>query len=248
MENIFTDNLNAILAGVITTLLTIIGIVAQRYLSKIKKNLDLQTAQKTPEEAEEDMGFSLWCDRAIMDIIAETRVKTDSARAYVIRFHNGTYFSNRQPIWKLTCTHESTAKGVEYLTTKDVQSLPASNVLDIIVPFWGGISRGVKRIDIPDPTVEGDLDPRNGVYLIDTEQMDSSMGKQLLRSEGVTCAMNIPLVSPKDGRILGLFGLDCLDSVRTFSPEEIEMLKDVADRISYILCREKDESVPNNGN
>lgn len=242
MEEILTDNLVTILAGVITTLLTIIGVLAQRYLSSIKKSLDLQTA--SPTMPEEDIGVSLWCDRAIMDIIAETRVKTNADRAYVIRFHNGSYFSNRQPIWRLTCSHESTARGVDYQTMQDVRNLPASNVLDIIVPFWGGISRGVQRIDVPDPTIEGDMDPRNGVYYIEVNKMDASMGKQLLLSEDVRCAINVPLVSPRDGRVLGLFGTDCLTSLYTPTPKEIEMYKSVADRISFIICRSKDNQMP----
>lgn len=246
MENIFTENVNTILAGVITTLITIIGIVAQRYLSSIKKRLDSQPTALELGEHEEDIGLSLWCDRAIMDIIAETRVGAGSDRAYVIRFHNGSYFSNRQPIWKLSCTHESTAKGVEYDTTKDVQSLPASNVLDLVVPFWGGISRGVKRVDIPDPTVEGEIDPRNGIYFIDVERLDSSMGKQLLRSEGIKQMINVALVSPITGQVMGIFGLDFLENKEL--PKDLRKFKEVADRISYILCREEikeNEKPPN---
>lgn len=242
MEKLLTDNLIAVIAGLLTTIFTIIGVMAQRYLSKMKKSIDLQAHQ--PEEAEEDIGRSLWCDRAIMDIIAETRVKSNAARAYVIRFHNGSYFSNRQPIWKLTCSHESTAKGVDYQTTKDIQSLPASNVLDIVVPFWGGISRGVKRIDVPDPTIEGEVDPRNGVYIVDVERLDSSMAKQLLRSQAVRYMINIPLVSPRDGRILGLFGLDYMEEKPVPTPEQMEKYKNMADYISYILCREKDTELP----
>lgn len=241
MENIFTENLNAILAGIITTLITIIGIVAQRYLSKIKESLDLQTHMQGNNE--EDIGASLWCDRAIMDIIAEARIRGDAQRSYVIRFHNGSYFSNRQPIWKMTASHESTAKGVDYQTTEDIQGLPAAHILDVVVPFWGGISRGVKRIDVPDPTIEGQLDPRNGIYLTSIERLDSSMAKQLLRSQDVDYMVNIPLVSPKDGRIIGLFGLDFLDEKPTYSPEQLRDLKNIADRISYILCREKDDTL-----
>lgn len=238
MENIFTENLNTILAGVITTLIAIIGIVAQRSLSKIKQKLELQ-ATSVPEEHEEDIGLSLMCDRAIMDIIAETRVRSEAQRAYVIRFHNGTYFSNRQPMWKLTCSHESTAKGVEYKNTTDVRDLPASNVLDLIVPFWGGISRGVERIDISDPSKEGSTDPRNGVYYIQTDKLDSSMAKQLLRSQDVCYMINAPLISPVDGRVIGLFGLDFITPCpEDFPPQEkVKEYKSIADRIAYILER-----------
>jgi len=238
MENIFTENLNTILAGVITTLIAIIGIVAQRSLSKIKQKLELQ-ATSVPEEHEEDIGLSLMCDRAIMDIIAEVRVKSEAQRGYVIRFHNGSFFSNRQPIWKLSCTHESAAKGIEYKNTTDIRDLPAPSVLDLIAPFWGGISRGVERVDIPDPTQEGDTDPRNGVYYIRTDNLDSSMAKQLLNSQDVCCMVNVPLVSPIDGRVMGLFGLDFIIPCLSECPpqQSIKEYKSVADRIAYILER-----------
>lgn len=48
----------------------------------------------------------------IHECLTELRVLTDSARAQVIQFHNGEYFMDGVSMRKLSCTHESVAKGV----------------------------------------------------------------------------------------------------------------------------------------
>lgn len=49
---------------------------------------------------------------SIHECLTELRVLTDAARAQVIQFHNGEYFMDGVSMRKLSCTHESLAKGV----------------------------------------------------------------------------------------------------------------------------------------
>lgn len=232
MEKILTEQSIELIAGLITVVLTILSILSKVQLDKIKKKFD-------HDESDHDaIGVSLWCDRAVMDIIAESRVLNVATRSYVIRFHNGSYFTGRQPIWKMSCSHESVATGERYATTEDIQNIPASSLLDLVVPFWGSIVKGTKRLDIPNPETGGSTDPRNGVYYTSVATLDPSMAKQVLTNQGVSYMVSVPLVDPDDGRVLGLFGLDYGVEHSEQEPFQSPMeLKATADRISYILTR-----------
>lgn len=230
--------LTEILVGVVGTIMAIIGLVLRQQLANLKKRIEEGDASDNNKEKEElkSLGINMLCDRVINDIVAETRVLNGASRAYVIRFHNGTFFSGKQPVWKITCTHESTAKGISY-ETLNIQGLPATSALEVILPFWGEKSQGVTRVD---EVTEDTVDPRKGIYYTVVNELRDSMTKQHLAGQNIRRMINIPLTHPEDGRVIGLFGLDFCNKEQEESLD-LELIRGAASQIAYKITKEIDD-------
>lgn len=236
--SMFSDiTISELILGVVGTLLTIFGILLQKQLVKIKNKLSPE--EKEPEKPEQ-IGISLMMDKTISDVVAETRVKADASRAYVIRFHNGHFFTSKQPVWKMSCTQESCAIGIEYFSLQ-IQNIPATGMLDILVPFWGKQMQGTQRID---PTIKDDgsaSDPREGVYKTSVDDLPEGVTKQELLRQGIVDLILTPLISPESGRVVGLIGLDfCFKGSykSELNHAYTALLKSSAARVTFLFMRE----------
>jgi len=227
---------DSILLSIIGTILTILGVLFQRQLVKIKEKITAEHDEKKKAVEGENLGFSMLCDKVVMDIVAENRVRFDASRAYVIRFHNGSFFTANQPVWRMTCTHESCARGVSY-ETLNIQGSPASSVIDVIIPFWGRNSKGVRRVD----TVldeEGDVvDSRKGVYIATVDELEDNVTKQVLDNQNIKKLIITPLLDITSGKVIGLFGIDYVYDVETL-PVDIRKFREAATSIAYMFSRE----------
>lgn len=145
-------------------------------------------------------------EKRINDHLVELRVNADADRAYVFKFHNGEYFSPKDPLWKTTCTNENCRSGVSY-KNRDCRAILNSSIIEIISPLFGGTcSKGTGKIDTSQCICTTKCIPPHGVCWYDVENMEECSSKAFLMEQGITAMLIAPLV---DGdRIYGFVGID----------------------------------------
>lgn len=214
-------NLIEILIGILTVIVGIVGIQLKRHLTKVYDNLKVSSSSSSISSLKD----STLCHKFIQDRISDLRHEFSADRSYVFQFHNGSYFNTRQPIWKVSCTNESCAQGVDYEAMKLVD-YPCNFIIDSLYPFFGGSVKGASRLD-------GDGDPAKGVYYFDIDQMKDGMTKCLFENQGKKTVILSPLISPMDSRIVGFVGLDFLEY--TPKPENFELIRKLSTNIAYSI-------------
>jgi hypothetical protein len=180
----------------------------------LKTRKDTPKAELLPKLVEKDL--------EVYQLLSELLLKSDAGRAFVMQFHNGTYYMNSVSQMKMTCTHEVVSPGVSR------QQLNRQNLL---------VSQYTKDIN--------DIISQPSCFI---EVSDSSIGQwsQLLRSSGTKLGAYAVL---KDGQAIeGYLGLSFIDDLQdvfknTFpnlSKEDAEkklglLLESYAIRIGYLL-------------
>lgn len=224
---------NEILSG-IATLIALIALYAIRsWLAKFYKTM-LGNKNATP------LDIAAANDKIVMDLISDKRSVLRADRAYVIQFHNGDFFSSRNPIWRITMTHESCEPGIAYVADQ-YRNVAVSIVLDRVTPFWHKDVQGVRRLDASCQTAQ------TGVYYFHVEKMGDGWAKTIFMSQSVVYAMSLPIYSP-DGRIIGMLGFDTahdfsfLNESGECSAELVGQLRNCANMIGYLLSSEKSEN------
>lgn len=86
----------------------------------------------------------------IHEIVLRLNTKLHCSRVSVLQFHNGSNFSTSAPMYKMTCTYESCANGIESVTGK-MKDLMVSNYINLVGPLvWNRPVvniQGVEEID-----------------------------------------------------------------------------------------------------
>ena len=134
-------------------------------------------------------------DSKIREILIELRTLVEADRACLHQFHNGNSFTTKNPIWKVSNTHESVAPGIssEIGTLQDIKS---SSVIETLQAFWSDVyPSGVEQIspiycgDCPDKS------SRNGkkVIFIDVDKLEDSYSRALLVEQGINYVVNVPI-------------------------------------------------------
>lgn len=166
-------------------------------------------------------------DVRIQDMLAELRFTTKADRSYIFQFHNGVMFTNRNQMWKITCTHESVGNGIRSCIG-ELRDILSSSVSDLICPLWDGeCGAGVTKIspDYCGCTGKGKCTSPSGVYFFDVNSLPEGYTKGLLISKAARYVVISPILDSEHNRV-GFVGTDyCWDD------ENIEEVKKCSEKI-----------------
>lgn len=101
--------------------------------------------------------------------LTELRVLTDCARVQLIQFHNGEYFMDGVSMMKLSCTHESLAKGVSSI---------AGSTTNILISLYASV---IDKILLDSTEINFVKDEKEGYY------------RSFLESANITCYIALPV-------------------------------------------------------
>ena len=199
-------------------ILTLTGIVAaltvflrKKIIESIISFLEMMLKWRDREKEENPTKFEIMRDIKIHDMLADLRNQSNSDRSYVCQFHNGTIFTTKNQMWKITRTHESVNKGIT-ACIGDTQGIISSSVHELLIPLWEtDISNrpGITKIS-PDNCNCSGKDKcafPHGVYFYIIENMNEGYTKGLLMSQAVQYMVITPLLDQDFNRI-GFVGLD----------------------------------------
>lgn len=150
-------------------------------------------------------------DVRIQDILAELRITCNSDRAYILQFHNGSVFSAKNQMWRLSCTHESTSPGVRP-SIGEVQNILSSSISDILHPLWNDDLQSMPGITKVSPAVCGCANKTGcrlpkGVWLFSVDQLAEGYSKGVLNSRAIKYTLRSPILDEQTNQI----GILCLD-------------------------------------
>jgi hypothetical protein len=153
-------------------------------------------------------------------------LKCDAARSYVHKFHNGSYFSPKDPIWKLTRTNETVRTGTSYEIHK-LHNISVSSVIDFILPLFVPTVK-IPGVDIISYTI---CETTKNIIKCYIKNMNDSSSKAILAEQGIVSAYTISL--EHNGQVLGFVGIDFCHEETIDQKEVAKILCEVAGAISY---------------
>lgn len=161
--------------------------------------------------------------RDVQALLLELRVQLGADRAYVILFHNGSYFSNKNPVWRASCLVEVCKPGISHDMT-NAQGVMATNIWHVLAPVFDEKYPGVK-------------DNKDGTKTIVVKDMPESYSKEWLRSKGVCGKVMTPL-RDRNGQVCGILAVN-YDNSQCENCEACtkshKIMVDYASRIKYAL-------------
>lgn len=166
-------------------------------------------------------------DLNIYTQLVELRIKMDADRTFLYRFHNGTSFALNQPMWKLTCTHETVKKGISSEISK-CRNILSSWIVNLLSVFWNDdhLEDGIVKISPEGCTcnnIKKCLFPK-GVFLCETNKMVDHYSKSFLIDQGIEYLILSPLIF--EGNRIGFIG-----AVYCHKEKQIEEIKKSAESI-----------------
>ena len=221
------ENLNEFIALI---LLAVIGIVYQCF-----KRYSLSSGTKLIEKwfKEKFSGEDITKEFSeIQERMVEIKTILDADRVVIDQFHNGTTFTNNKPLWKITRTYEICSNGVSY------ESLKIQNIMAVLL--WDSVSAIFEPKNKPYfEQIKGDKCKQSckiqyGVYRYNVDLMPESMGKVLLRNQGIRSFLQIPLVLNQN--IVGYVAVHYLDE--EFDIEDVCQVCQRVQEIAYFLNKE----------
>jgi len=149
---------------------------------------------------------SVMANRRVHTLLVELRTKLNADRAYIILFHNGQVFSNKNPVWRASCTQESCKAGISH-QIEDQQNMLASSVWDCLAPLFDHqCSEGCTAIKDKDH-------PDHYIFKFDVNEMADSFTKCALISGGVKTTFETSVHDQKK-EIVGLVAVNyCVEDV-----------------------------------
>lgn len=174
---------------------------------------------------------SVLANRKVHTLLVELRTKTGADRAYVYLFHNGQTFSNKNPLWRMSCTQESCRQGISH-EIDHLQNVLASTVWDGIAPLFGhdaDVGNGVRAI----------THHKNKVYIYDIHAMNDSYFKRSLIARGIRTKIVTPIIDHRR-EVVGFVALNyCTDEAHITTVDKVvEDMAEVAGGIHYALIEE----------
>lgn len=169
--------------------------------------------------------------QTIRDKLIELRVKLDADRVHISQFSNGSNFTNKKPIWKLSRTYEVCDSGITY-ESGQYQNVVAITIWSILSELFSD-SGIAKRVTNNSCEEHGNHCERPlGVYKYIVDDIDDSNVKYLLKAEGIQWFLQSPLLD-NDKNIIGVMNIEFMDLQR----KDINYCEicQLAQEISYIL-------------
>lgn len=161
----------------------------------------------------------------IRELLVELRLIVNSDRACLFQFHNGSVFTTKRPIWKVSNTHETISPGTSS-EIKNLQDIKASSIIEFLQLFWThDYPSGVMKVsplycgDCPNADKEHD----KKVIFIEVDKLEDGYYKSLLIEEGIKCAINVPIYN-NDNNCMGFVAVNyCenndMEKIKKFSSE-----------------------------
>jgi len=194
-----------IVAGLGLLLIAINKTVSKWFLKKIWAKISSKYSHSKLKKSEIDK------DTKIREILIELRTIVKADRACLFQFHNGSTFTTKNPIWKVSNTHESVAPGIssEIGTLQDIK---ASSIIETLQAFWGNdYLAGIHEIKHPDT-----CDKK--IILIDVDKLEDSYSRALLIEQGIKYVIDVPIYNDEN---------NCVGfvAVNYCSEQDIELIK-----------------------
>jgi hypothetical protein len=147
------------------------------------------------------LALSVNANRNVHTSLVELRSKTDADRSYVVLFHNGQVFTNKNPVWRTSCTQETCKAGISHLIERQ-QNILASLIWDTIAPLFDGqCAKGITPFNVDNHTI----------FHVESGEMEDGYAKGAMTSGGVKTKFQITL-KDRNREIVGFVGLDyCRD-------------------------------------
>lgn len=168
-------------------------------------------------------------DGKIREILIELRTIVHADRTCLFQFHNGSVFTTKNPIWRLSNTHESVSPGISSEIGK-LQDMKASSMTEVLQSFWGeDYIDGVEKIS---PTYCKDCPNASKtphgkkVVFIDVAGLEDCYSKSLLVEQGIKYVLDSPIHN-SDGNCVGFIAVNYCGE---HDPEEMK-------KYSRDICR-----------
>jgi len=164
---------------------------------------------------------SVLANRRVHALLVELRAKTNADRALVFLFHNGQTFSNKNPLWRVSCTQEYCRKGVSDEIASQ-QNILASLIWNGLAPLMGSdTGKGVICKDYIG----------HQIYVMDVQGMNDSYFQRSLISRGVRTKILTPLKD--NNEVVGFIALHYDEETNNL--EDIEQIvREVSDSAANI--------------
>ena len=186
------EHINYVIFSLFIVLLALLKDFLIKIYKKIKTNRELDIEKVTQK------------DNFINEILSEIRIKTDAARCYVLKFHNGDYYSNGTPIIKFSMTHESCSLGISHYVEHTQNYLLSS--------YYG---------------IDNLLKGKNDIIIV--AKMKDCNFKGYLQEKNVLALFSFPIRSHKNsGNVIGVFCVEWCspDKINNINKNEIMEIKD----------------------
>lgn len=213
-------------------LIAVIGIAAI-FFNKLYKRLKRKEHSLGPEDLKLQSNIEKYLHEALIDL--------DCARAYIIEFKNGEDFSLSRN-WKLVIRYEQTQDGIIRVKGK-IRDIESIEVLSFLKALFLGEENGIhaKLLDRSDCVNRQCERYDRGVYLVDTDEIESTYFRGMLKEFGVRGMVHTVLW---DGnKPLGILGLNyCSEKHWGEAITDMQRFHAVcsyAERIIYLYLKHK---------
>jgi len=181
---------SVILAGVSVTIIAIHKKLTNWFLNTIWNKLSKRYRNSKLNVVE------INADVKIREILIELRTITRADRASLFQFHNGSVFSTKNPIWKVSNTHESVAPGISS-EIGNLQDIKSSSLVETLQCFWRDTNypSGVEKLspkycsDCPNM----DKPHRKRCIFINVDELEEGYSKTLLVEQGIDYLIDAPI-------------------------------------------------------
>lgn len=219
------SNISDFGAEVVATGLLLVGLALVKRIRKWTVNMIVRAWKTSWRRKKQEYYLEskdVQSDRLIYDYLTELRLALKSDRTRVWQFHNGSVFSSQNPIWKMSCTHESCRMGISH------ELLNSQNLLSSVMYTLVGV---VFNLFEPDGVwltkyMEGT------VYWINVKEMPEGFCKSMLITQGV-CNLAVSPIFHRGNTVGCLMVCYCDD--QKAPPKEILKVGHCATNISYAL-------------
>lgn len=137
-----------------TEILTSIFMLLLLFALRIIKNKSEVLIKKIDEKGKhdpEDMERRIRADVHIYNELYKLMFISNSSRAYILQFHNGSVFNTNNPIWKFSKTYEICNNGVSS-EVESTQNILIANMTQLLSPLFNNDNNsiaGIKYINCP---------------------------------------------------------------------------------------------------
>jgi hypothetical protein len=221
----------------------ILAMVLRRWLLSILGSAARFVAPQSEESKEREAakrGLDIDDGLKMYEALIELRMKVEADRVHIIQFHNGDKFIAGNPIWKMTCTHETCREGVSF-EAKNIHAMPVSQLTCELSWLWDRVwnnagpmtPAGIVRVKCAANCKPCPQELK--VILINTESLPPSFFRTTLEARGTRFGMSSPVVV--GDMIVGYIAVDYtsgaldMDRVKAKAHEVCETAK----RVAYYL-------------
>ena len=142
---------------------------------------------------------------------------SNSSRAYILQFHNGSVFNTNNPIWKFSKTYEICNNGIAS-EVESTQNILVANMTQLLSPLFNNgdtTINGIKSIDCPSCSnlIKGNFK----VYRANADKVSLYYISSYLLNRSIKECIYAPIFSNSNN----IIGLICLDYCNDYQYDEL---------------------------